>query len=132
LSVPFINVKLASNPLEQHQIYEIQKGITSLMVDILHKDGPLIGVLVEQMPPAAWSIGGKAVTHVAQIDAIVSAGTNTPEEKAHFIAEANKLLKSVLGDDLSEVSYIVVHDVPKASWGYGGLTQEQRAKLQKS
>jgi 4-oxalocrotonate tautomerase len=128
--VPFINVKVASESLDQHQIHEIQKGISSLMVSVLHKVGPLISVLVEQVPLTAWSIGGESVTRAAQIDAMVSSGTNTPEEKANFIAEANKLLKSILGTDLSEVSYIIVHDVPKDSWGYGGLTQEHRAKLQ--
>jgi 4-oxalocrotonate tautomerase len=72
------------------------------------------------------------VTRAAQIDAIVSAGTNTPEQKTQFIAEANKLLKSVLGPDLSEVTYIVIHDVPKDSWGYNGLTQQSRAKQQEA
>jgi 4-oxalocrotonate tautomerase len=130
-AMPFINVKVAGQPLEQRQVAEIQKGITSLMADVLHKVGPLVGVLVEQVPLAGWSVGAAPVTRAAQIDAIVSAGTNTPEEKARFIAEANKLLKSVLGPDLSEVAYIVVHDVPKDSWGYNGLTQLDRAKQHK-
>jgi 4-oxalocrotonate tautomerase len=126
--MPFINVKVAGKPLEQRQVAEIQKGITSLMSDVLHKVGPLVGVLVEQVPLAGWSVGAEPVTCAAQVDAIVSAGTNTPEEKARFIGEANRLLKAVLGADLSEVTYVVVHDVPKDSWGYDGLTQEHRAK----
>jgi 4-oxalocrotonate tautomerase len=116
------------HPLEQHQITAIQKGITSLMADVLRKVGPLVGVLVEQVPLAGWSVGAEPVVCAAQIDAIVSAGTNTSEEKARFIAEANRLLQSVLGPALSEVTYVVVHDVSRDSWGYSGLTQEQRAK----
>ena len=130
--MPFINVKVAGKPLEVRQITEIQKGITTLMADVLHKVGPLVGVLVEQVPLTGWSVGAKPVTRAAQIDAIVSAGTNTPEQKTQFIAEANQLLKSVLGPDLSEVTYIVIHDVPKDSWGYNGLTQQRRAKQQEA
>ena len=126
--MPFITVKVAGRPLEQHQVVDIQRGITSLMADVLNKVGPLVGVLVEQVPTAGWSVGAQPVTRTAQVDAIVSAGTNTPEQKARFIAETNAMLKSVLGPELSEISYVVVHDVPGSSWGYGGLTQEHRAK----
>ena len=126
--MPFINVKVAGKPLEQHQVAEIQNRITSLMADVLNKVGPLVGVLVEQVPAAGWSVGAQPVTRAAQVDAIVSAGTNTPEQKARFVAEANKMLQSVLGSDLSEITYVVVHDVPGNSWGYDGLTQEHRAK----
>ncbi len=125
--MPFINVKVAGAPLDQPQINALQKGITDLMAEVLNKVGPLVGVLVEEVPLKGWSVGAQPVKQAAQIDAIVSAGTNTPEQKARFIAEANMLLRSVLGPDLTEVCYIVVHDVPKDSWGYGGLTQEHRA-----
>lgn len=126
--MPFINVKVAGEPLDQGQVEAIQEGITALMADVLHKVGPLVGVLVEQVPVAGWSVGARPVTRAAQVDAIVSAGTNTPEQKARFIAGTHRMLRTVLGPELSEVSYVVVHDVPKDSWGYGGFTQEHRAK----
>ena len=130
--MPFINVKVAGEPLEQHQVADIQKGITSLMADVLNKVGPLVGVLVEQVPAAGWSVGAEPITRAAQVDAIVSAGTNTPEQKATFIAETITMLKSILGPDLSEITYVVIHDVPGNSWGYDGLTQEHRAKQRQS
>ncbi len=125
--MPFINVKVVGKPLGQHQLKAIQQGITSLMTDILRKVGPLVGVLVEQMPANSWTVGAEPVACAAQVDAIVSAGTNTPEQKARFISEANLLLKSVLGVEMSEVGYVVVHEVPKDSWGYDGFTQAYRA-----
>lgn len=125
--MPFVNVKVAGEALGQGQVEAIQAGITGLMADVLHKVGPLVGVLVEQVPAAGWSVGARPVTRAAQVDAIVSAGTNTAEQKARFIAQTHRMLRDVLGPDLSEVSYVVVHDVPKDSWGYGGLTQEHRA-----
>lgn len=125
--MPFINVKVAGEPLDPGQVEAIQAGITALMADVLHKVGPLVGVLVEQVPAAGWSVGARPVTRAAQVDAVVSAGTNTPEQKARFIAGTYGLLRTVLGPDLSEVSYVVIHDVPKDSWGYGGFTQAHRA-----
>jgi 4-oxalocrotonate tautomerase len=126
--MPFVNVKVAGQPLAQSQIASIQAGITALMVDILRKVGPLVGVLVEEVPLAGWSVGGAPVESAAQVDAVISAGTNTPEETSRFIAETYRLLRTVLGSGLADVSYVVVHEVPKESWGYGGLTQAQRAQ----
>ena len=126
--MPFIHVRVAGEPLKTDQITELQKGITALMVDVLNKVGPLVGVMVEQVPLVGWSVGAEPIAQAAQVDAIVSAGTNTPEQKSRFISKANQLLKTVLGPTLSEVTYVVIHDVPKDSWGYNGLTQEYRAK----
>jgi 4-oxalocrotonate tautomerase len=126
--MPFINVKVAGPQLERSQTVALQKGITALMAEILHKKGPLTAVLVEQLPAAGWSIGGEPVIRAAQLDAYVSAGTNTAEEKTRFVAEAFALLRRVLGPELPEISYVLVHDVPMNSWGYGGLTQEYRAQ----
>jgi 4-oxalocrotonate tautomerase len=130
--MPFISVKAIGEPLAQHQVKAIQEGITALMVDVLRKVGPLVGVLVEQVPAKSWTVGGEPIACAAQVDAIVSAGTNTAEEKARFIREANALLKSVIGNTLSEVSYVVIHEVPKDSWGYDGLTQAYRADARTS
>jgi 4-oxalocrotonate tautomerase len=127
-TMPFINVKVAGPKLAQSQVERIQAGITTLMTDILHKVGPLVGVLVEEVPRAGWSVGAEPVACAAQVDAVISAETNTSEEKGRFIAAASRLLTDVLGSQLADVSYVVIHEVPKDSWGYGGLTQAHRAQ----
>ncbi len=126
--MPFIHVKVAGPKLEKAQTTQLQKGVTTLMADILHKKAPLTAVLVEQVDIAGWSVGAEPIPRAAQVDAIISAGTNTPAEKAHFIAEVNRLLHDVLGPELPDVTYVVIHDVPQDSWGYGGFTQAHRAK----
>ena len=126
--MPFIHVKIAGPQLDPAQIVALQQGVTTLMAELLHKQGKLTAVLVEQVPLAGWSVGAEPVARAAQIDAIISAGTNTPEQKARFIAEAYGMLREVLGPELSDISYVVLHDVPKDSWGYGGLTQAARAQ----
>jgi 4-oxalocrotonate tautomerase len=128
--MPFINIKVTGPQLEKAQITKIQKQITLLMGEVLHKKAPDTAVLVEQVNVAGWTIGAESVLRAEQVDAIVSAGTNTPEQKERFIAEANSLLREVLGSDLPNVTYVVIHEVPKDSWGYGGLSQAHQSKQQ--
>ncbi len=125
--MPFVHVKVAAEHPSPEHTTAIQSGITALMASVLGKDASLTAVLVERMAPGAWSIGGRPVALAAQVDAIVSAGTNSPAQKARFVAEAMVLLRRVLGPGLHDVSYVVVHDLPRDSWGYGGLTQAARA-----
>ena len=127
--MPFINVKIAGPQLQPVQTAAIQQGITSLMATVLNKNAELTAVLVEQTALPGWTIGNRVPARAAHVDAIVSAHTNTPEQKAQFIDEANALLQRVLGAELPLVTYVVIHGVPQDSWGYGGLTQAHRAKM---
>jgi 4-oxalocrotonate tautomerase len=125
--MPFINVKLAGMTLAPEQTHRLQTEITSLMASVLRKKAELTSVLVEQVPAAGWSIGGKPLTVAAHLDAKVTAGTNTVDEKARFVAAAHALLKAVLGPDLPTATYVVVDELPANAWGYDGLTQAHRA-----
>ncbi len=60
------------------------------------------------------------------VDATITAGTNSPEEKARFIEQTMKLLNHVFGGELNPATYIVIAEVPAQSWGYDGQTQESR------
>lgn len=83
--MPFINVRIAG-PLDMAQTDKIQKEITSLMAEVLKKEAPLTAVLVEQLKLAGWTVGAEPVPRAAQVDVTITAGTNTPEQKARFIA----------------------------------------------
>jgi 4-oxalocrotonate tautomerase len=88
--MPFIHVKVAGPQLERAQTAKLQKGIAALMAKVLSKEPPVTAVLVDQVDLSGWSIDAEPVSRAAQVDAIVSAGTNTPEQKARFISEANR------------------------------------------
>jgi len=124
--MPFVNIKIAGPTLAPEQIRRLQERATDLMAGVLGKKPELTAVLVEQVAIQDWAIGGAPVPVAAHLDAKVTAGTNTPEEKARFVAEANALFKQVLGAELPVASYVVVDEVAGDSWGYGGLTQEYR------
>lgn len=68
----------------------------------------------------------------AHLDVKVTEGTNTAEEKSHFIAAAMEMFRSMLGADLCPVAYVVVHEVPGDAWGWNGFTQADRASVAKA
>ena len=111
----FVTIRIAGPTLAPGQVRRLQESATDLMAGVLGKDPELTAMLVE---PVA-----------AHLKAKVTAGTNTAEEKARFVAAADALLRHVLGAELPVATYVVVDEVPGGAWGYGGLTQEHRRRV---
>jgi len=126
--MPFINIKVAGPALSSDQVARLQKRSTELIAGLLRKNAEVTNVLVEERPLRDWAIAGQPAKVAAHLSAEVTTGTNTPEEKASFIAEANQLLREVLGSDLSIATYVVVDEINADAWGYDGLTAESRRK----
>lgn len=98
--------------------------LTQLTAIVLGKRPEVTAVLVELVPQ--WFIGGVPVTQATAWLAIsITAGTNTAEQKAAFVAQACALLQRHLGP-LAPASYVIVHELPASDWGYGGQTQAAR------
>lgn len=126
--MPYLNVKLSAPPSA-----ELSSGIagrlTELTSALLRKKRELTSVAVEYVPPVQWFIGGsplaaqESVTFYLEIK--VTAGTNTKDEKATFVASAFAAAEALLGH-LHPTSYVVIHEVDGDAWGYLGKTQEFR------
>jgi 4-oxalocrotonate tautomerase len=58
----------------------------------------------------------------------ITAGTNTAQQKAAFVAAAFAELQRQLGSGtgLAEASYVIVRELPASDWGYAGQTQLAR------
>ena len=79
--------------------------------------------------PAAWACDGKALADAgwaASLEVFITAGTNTADEVATFMAQAHALICSHWALPPAAPLYIVVHTVDGANWGYGGLSQQAR------
>jgi 4-oxalocrotonate tautomerase len=124
--MPFIRITASGPTLAPEQVSRLQTEMTELMASVLGKKASLTSVLVEQPAVAGWAIGRAPASVAAHVDATVTAGTNSPEEKARFIERTMRLLKNVLGMELGPATYVVVTEVPAQSWGYDGRTQESR------
>lgn len=124
--MPFVHIQVAGPALSDEQVHHLQKRATELMADVLKKKASVTSVLVEQAALKGWSVGGEPTKAAAHLDAKITAGTNNVGEKAHFIAQANRLLRDVLGPDLPLATYVVVDEIAADAWGYDGVTQEGR------
>ncbi|MCX7206460.1 MAG: tautomerase family protein [Proteobacteria bacterium] len=58
----------------------------------------------------------------------ITAGSNTQEEKAHYIACVYQAIEEIIGP-LARASYIVIDEVPGDARGYQGQTQAFRYGL---
>jgi 4-oxalocrotonate tautomerase len=123
--MPFVRIT-TFGPLAAEQIRRLQRGTTDLMVSVMRKPVEGTAVLVEQVEHGGWSIAGHVVGVAAHVEATIGMGTNTPAEKARFMADMWRLLGSVLGADLREETYIVFHETDTGAYGRGGLTRAER------
>lgn len=124
--MPVLKLKVSPPPTDGRR-QSLAQGLAALSTGILGKKLPLTAVVIEEVPAAQWFIADEPVARpTAFLEIHISAGTNTPQEKARFIASAFDELRRQLGE-LHDVSYVIVHEVPRGDWGYGGVTQAERA-----
>jgi 4-oxalocrotonate tautomerase len=130
--MPFIRITVLGPKLTSDQVDRLEQGTTELMATVMRKATDGIAVLVEHLASAGWSIAGRSVSVAAHVDAIIGEGTNTTGEKARFMADMWKLLRSVLGPELREESYVVLHAMDTRSYGRGGVMRAERDRQQEA
>lgn len=126
--MPFIQLKL-SGERDPALARAAATRVTALTRQHLRKDPALTAVAVEFVPAEQWFIGAAALSTQGARSFHLAIGvtdeTNTKDEKAAYIAAVYAALDELLGG-VHTTSYVHVHDVRAAGYGYGGLTQERR------
>jgi 4-oxalocrotonate tautomerase len=126
--MPTLNLIL-SPPRDPARLAALAEALTAITVTTLGKRAEVTAVLIDERPATKWAVGGKAPQQpTAWLEIMVTAGTNSAEQKANFIAAAFAELQRQLapGGQLEEASYVIVHELPATDWGYGGLSQRAR------
>lgn len=126
--MPFIRISLAGKSPSTQQVMHLQAETTKLMAEILGKRSEVTVVAVESGSDSNWAVGGEALKEahgLGQMEAFITAGTNTEKEKTNFIAGAYQMLATVLGSACTPI-YVVIIEVDAANWGYDGQTQAAR------
>lgn len=126
--MPILNVKVSAKKSP-----ELTKQISELLLDlttrILKKKKEVTAIAIEFVDHDSWVVGGQLLSEQNKnsfyFDIKITDETNTKDEKAIYIRQAFEGFSRILGN-LHEESYIHVHDVRAASYGYGGYTQEYR------
>ena len=127
--MPILSVQL-STPPSPKQSALVASTLSRLTSNILHKKPEVTSIAITHIDPAHWFVGGVSLRDQEKtsffLDIRITDETNTANEKALYIAEVFAEMGVLLGD-LHHESYIHVHDVRAAAYGYGGLTQQYRA-----
>ena len=130
--MPYLNVKISgsqSTEVTTH-VADILANLTS---SILHKKPELTSITVAYVDADKWFVAGSPISSQGMktfyLEIHVTKGTNTKDEKAHYVKEVFSSMELVLGT-LHPTSYIIVKDVDADSWGYEGATQEFRYIMQ--
>lgn len=125
--MPIIQVKY-STP-KSSLVPQIAAAASRLAAQHLRKNPQVTAVTVEAVAAENWFAGGLSLAEQNKasffLDIKIVDGTNTKDEKAAFIAAVFATMGELLGD-LHHESYVYVHDVSAAAYGFGGLTQERR------
>ena len=126
--MPILNVKVSAKPSAE-LTHRIAETLLELTTRLLGKKREVTSIAIDYVDPAHWVVGGRTLAEQRKssfyFDIRVTDETNTKAEKAQYIREAFDAFAALLGD-LHEESYIHVHDVRAAAYGYGGRTQEWR------
>lgn len=126
--MPYLDIKLAG-PCLPENIERFATRMTDLVVDLLHKKRELTAAVVQCVAPHHWHVGGTSVSADGRatffVEANVTDGTNSAEEKAAFVAAAFAAAEAILGR-IDAASYVIVREVPADAWGWQGRTQAAR------
>ncbi len=129
LKMPIITVKVAPTKPVPELEAKVAALAANASTEILRKPRNLTAVVVEQIDPAHWFVAGPNLTAHRKssfwFDIRVTAGTNTKDEKAAFVAAIFERMGDLLGA-LHEESYVYVNEVNGDAYGFGGATQEYR------
>lgn len=126
--MPIINVNIAARP-SRDLSRDVAERVTAITQTELRKDPAVTAVAIHYTDPDHWFAGGKSLSeqNVSSfwLDIKVVDGTNTKQEMARYLDKIFAAMTALLGKIHAE-SYILVHEVPAAAYGYGGRTQEYR------
>ncbi|MFQ6162533.1 tautomerase family protein [Sinorhizobium meliloti] len=126
--MPIINISVTGQP-EPELSAKIATKVSDITQSHLRKDPSVTAVVVSYVDPRHWFAGGKSLASQQSssfwLDIKVVDGTNTKQELGAYVEAIFAAFEDILGMVHPE-SYVLVHEVPAAAYGYGGKTQEFR------
>lgn len=126
--MPILTVKIAARRSDT-----LTDDVAAMLAEhtctILGKKPEVTAIAITYVDPRDWIIAGRSLQQHGKssfaLEIKVTDETNTKDEKKRYIQAVFDGFAKILGD-IHEESYIHVHDVKAAAYGYGGKTQEFR------
>ncbi len=126
--MPIIHVAITGKP-DPALSARIAEQVTELSKTHLHTNPAVTAVIVSYVDPQHWFAGGKSLASQQAnsfwLDIKIVDGTKTRQDLTNYLAHMHAALNQTLGN-VHDESYILVHEVSGAAYGFGGKTQEYR------
>jgi 4-oxalocrotonate tautomerase len=126
--MPIINIVVTGQP-DAGLSAKIAAQVSDLTKTYLRKDPSVTAIAITYVDPEHWFAGGRSLAAQGMnsfwLDIKVVDGTNTKQELSDYLQHVFASLSDIIGR-VHEESYILVHEVPAAAYGFGGKTQEFR------
>ncbi|RDI63101.1 tautomerase family protein [Nocardia pseudobrasiliensis] len=131
--MPFARLTLADPGVSADVRTRFAAEITALLEKDLLKEPEVTVVQVNPVLPENWFIMGEHPERSTgvHLEVSITAGTNTAQEKSAFIAHAYQLLADLFGP-LPAAAYVALYELDGESYGYNGVTQLARRRLDPS
>lgn len=131
--MPFVNVKIIKDQINQEMKKQIIEGLTDLIVQNMNREKALTTIVIDEIDYKAWAIGGKEINpkkdFVSFVNIKVSKGTTNSDEMSIMIKETKKMMSSIMGNHIAE-NYFVIDELNPLAWGFDGISMKERAKLE--
>lgn len=130
--MPFARFTIADTELAADVQATLAKDVTALLERDLLKEPEVTVVQVNLVPAERWFVAAERVEGTgAHLEVSITAGTNTAAEKAAFIQHAYELLAEHL-HPLPAAAYVALYELDGESYGYNGVTQLARRRVDPS
>lgn len=62
--MPYVNIRITQGGVTVEQKKQLIKGVTRLLVDVLNKNPQSTSVVIDEVDPDNWGLGGESVTEL--------------------------------------------------------------------
>lgn len=133
--MPFVNVKVVKQQVDQNQKDLLIGGLMDIIVNIMGRNPDTTVITLDEVDQSNWFIGGKPMgksTHdkVSFVEIRISKGTSNPEQMAEVIKAGKSLVNCVLGS-CDETNYFIINELNPDSWGFDGISMTIRNQMEK-
>lgn len=133
--MPFVNVKLVKQQVDQHQKDALIEGLMDIIANIMGRDPNFTVIVVDEIDASNWFIGNKSMdksSHdkVVSIEIHISKGTSNPQEMTKVIEAGKDLVNRTLGSS-DKTNYFIINELNSDSWGFDGMSMTIRNEMEK-
>lgn len=130
--MPFINVKVVKEQVNEKSKKEIFSGLTELISEVMGRDKTLTTIVLDEIESTSWAINSNAIDvendFVSFVNIKVSKGTTNAEEMSLMINKIKDFMSKTIGNQVM-ANYVIIDELNPEGWGFDGLSMIDRSKL---